>query len=277
VPESYGKNSLQGRKAANEISHTAGNLRNKKNLMSLFGSKFLDLLRYLLVKNVIMKILVVEDEANLAGYLKKGLEEEGHDIMVAGNCRSAKEVMRPNEFELVLLDLILPDGNGLLLCQDFKKLQPHLPILVLTSLGSTEDKVSGLDAGADDYLVKPFQFSELAARIRVIERRKKLLQNGTILKIADLTLDAAARTVTRGNKSIALTSREFKLLKVFIENKDVVLSRMEIAEKVWEIKFDTGTNVVDVYVNYLRNKIDKGFDIKLIHTIIGVGYVLRSE
>lgn len=245
--------------------------------MSLFGSKFLDLLRYLLVKNVIMKILVVEDEANLAGYLKKGLEEEGHDIMVAGNCRSAKEVMRPDEFELVLLDLILPDGNGLLLCQDFKKLQPHLPILVLTSLGSTEDKVSGLDAGADDYLVKPFQFSELAARIRVIERRKKLLQNGTVLKIADLTLDAAARTVTRGNKSIALTSREFKLLKVFIENKDVVLSRMEIAEKVWEIKFDTGTNVVDVYVNYLRNKIDKGFDIKLIHTIIGVGYVLRSE
>jgi DNA-binding response OmpR family regulator len=224
-----------------------------------------------------MKILVVEDEANLAGYLKKGLEEEGHEISLAHDSKEAREKMNPSDFELVLLDLMLPDGNGLDLCKDFRKVQPQLPILVLTSLGSTEDKVAGLDAGADDYLVKPFQFSELAARIRVIERRKKLQNHGTVLKVADLTLDAAARTVVRGSKSISLTSREFKLLKVFIENKDIVLTRMEIAERVWEINFDTGTNVVDVYVNYLRNKIDKGFDKKLIQTIIGTGYVLRSE
>lgn len=221
--------------------------------------------------------MVVEDETNLAGYLKKGLEEEGHEVSIASDARSAREFLVPNQFELVLLDVILPDGNGLQLCQDFKRNQPRLPILMLTSLGSTEDKVSGLDAGADDYLVKPFQFSELAARIRVIERRKNLIQLGSVMKVADLTLDAAARTVLRGNKSISLTTREFKLLKVFLENKDIVLNRMEIAERVWEINFDTGTNVVDVYVNYLRNKIDKGFDKKLIHTVVGAGYVLRSE
>jgi DNA-binding response OmpR family regulator len=224
-----------------------------------------------------MKILVVEDETNLAGYLKKGLEEEGHEISIAPDARSAREFLTPDQFELVLLDVILPDGDGLQLCQDFKKSQPKLPIVMLTSLGSTEDKVAGLDAGADDYLVKPFQFSELAARIRVIERRNNLLQHGSVLKVADLTLDAAARTVVRGDKAISLTAREFKLLKVFLENMDIVLTRMEIAERVWEINFDTGTNVVDVYVNYLRNKIDKGFDRKLIHTVIGTGYVLRSE
>lgn len=224
-----------------------------------------------------MKILVVEDEANLAGYLKKGLEEEGHEIALAFDSHEAREKMAPNHFEMVLLDLILPDGSGIQLCRDFKKLQPQLPIVMLTSLGSTEDKVAGLDAGADDYLVKPFQFSELAARIRVIERRKKLMEHGSVLRAGDLVLDAAARTVVRGNKAISLTTREFKLLKVFLENRDVVLSRLEIAERVWEISFDTGTNVVDVYVNYLRNKVDKGFDRKLIHTVIGTGYVLRSE
>lgn len=224
-----------------------------------------------------MKILLVEDELHLADYLKKGLEEEGHEISIASSAKTARDVMGPESFELILLDLILPDGNGLDLCRDFKMDQPRLPIVMLTSLGSTEDKVAGLDSGADDYLVKPFQFSELAARIRVIERRKKIHGSGSVLKVADLSLDAAARTVERAGKSIALTTREFRLLKVFLENKNVVLSRMQIAKSVWEINFDTGTNVVDVYVNYLRNKIDKGFDRKLIHTVIGSGYVLRCE
>jgi len=224
-----------------------------------------------------MKILLVEDELNLAGFLKKGLEEEGHEVVIAPDIKSARQEMKPNVFELVILDLILPDGNGLQLCRDFKTGFPHLPIVMLTSLGSVQDKVEGLDSGADDYLVKPFQFSELMARIRVIERRSQLAGKSNVLMVADLVMDSSARTVKRNDKSITLTAREFRLLKVFIENKNHVLSRMEIAERVWDINFDTGTNVVDVYVNYLRNKIDKGFEPKLIQTVIGVGYVLRSE
>jgi two-component system copper resistance phosphate regulon response regulator CusR len=224
-----------------------------------------------------MKILIVEDEVNLAGYLKKGLEEEGYEISIAPGVNSARQAMNPGFFDLVILDLILPDGNGLQLCREFRQEQPKLPIVMLTSLGSTEDKVAGLDSGADDYLVKPFQFSELAARIRAVERRQKLMHQGNILKVADLVLDVASHKVHRAGKVVALTSREFKLLKVFIENQDVVLSRMDIASRVWDINFDTGTNVVDVYVNYLRNKIDKQFERKLIHTVIGAGYVLRSQ
>lgn len=223
-----------------------------------------------------MKILVVEDEINLAGYLKKGLEEEGHEIEVAPGIKAARKAFQPELFDLMVLDLILPDGSGLHLCKEIKREQPKIPIVMLTSLGSTEDKIAGLDSGADDYLVKPFEFSELAARIRSIERRQKLANQNSILKVEDLVLDIAAHRVMRSGKIISLTTREFKLLKVFMENKDIVLSRMEIAEKVWDINFDTGTNVVDVYVNYLRNKVDKGFGSKLIHTIIGAGYVLRS-
>jgi two-component system copper resistance phosphate regulon response regulator CusR len=224
-----------------------------------------------------MRILVVEDEINLADYLRKGLEEEGHEISVAPGIKAARVAMEPDYFDLVVLDLILPDGNGLQLCREFKQEQPKLPVVMLTSLGSTEDKVAGLDSGADDYLVKPFQFSELAARIRAINRRQKLMNQSTVLKIADLSMDIAAHRVQRAGKTISLTTREFKLLRIFLENINVVLSRMEIAEKVWDIHFDTGTNVVDVYVNYLWNKLDKGFDQKLIHTVIGAGYVLRNE
>ena len=224
-----------------------------------------------------MKILIVEDEVNLASYLKKGLEEEGHEISLAPNFTAAEKSMIPDVFDMVVLDLILPDGSGLDLCSNFKKIQPRLPVVMLTSLGATEDKVAGLDSGADDYLVKPFQFSELAARIRAIERRQKLMNQGTVLKVADLILDVAAHRVIRAGNIISLTSREFKLLKVFMENQNVVLSRMDIAEKVWDIHFDTGTNVVDVYVNYLRNKVDKSYSRKLIHTVIGAGYVFRNE
>ena len=224
-----------------------------------------------------MKILVVEDELNLATYLKRGLEEEGHTIELALDSKTAKIHMGSDKFDMVILDIILPDGNGLVLCKDFKELHPKVPIIILTSLGSTKDKVSGLDSGADDYLVKPFQFSELAARIRAIERRKHQNQSPTILTAMDLVMDTSSRSVKRNGKAITLTAREFKLLQVFLENRNKVLSRMEIAESVWDINFDTGTNVVDVYVNYLRNKIDKLHEKKLIHTVIGVGYVLRTE
>ena len=224
-----------------------------------------------------MKILVVEDELNLATYLKRGLEEEGHTIELALDSKTAKIHMGSDKFDMVILDIILPDGNGLVLCKDFKELHPKIPIIILTSLGSTKDKVSGLDSGADDYLVKPFQFSELAARIRAIERRKHQNQSPTILAALDLVMDTSSRSVVRNGKAITLTAREFKLLQVFLENRNKVLSRMDIAESVWDINFDTGTNVVDVYVNYLRNKIDKMHEKKLIHTVIGVGYVLRAE
>ncbi len=224
-----------------------------------------------------MKILVVEDELNLATYLKRGLEEEGHAIELALDSKTAKIHMGSDKFDMVILDIILPDGNGLVLCKDFKELHPKIPIIILTSLGSTKDKVSGLDSGADDYLVKPFQFSELAARIRAIERRKHQNQSPSILTALDLVMDTSSRSVVRNGKAITLTAREFKLLQVFLENRNKVLSRMDIAESVWDINFDTGTNVVDVYVNYLRNKIDKMHEKKLIHTVIGVGYVLRAE
>ncbi len=224
-----------------------------------------------------MKILVVEDELNLATYLKRGLEEEGHTIELALDSKTAKIHMGSDKFDMVILDIILPDGNGLVLCKDFKELHPKIPIIILTSLGSTKDKVSGLDSGADDYLVKPFQFSELAARIRAIERRKHQNQSPTLLTALDLVMDTSSRSVQRNGKVITLTAREFKLLQVFLENRNKVLSRMDIAESVWDINFDTGTNVVDVYVNYLRNKIDKMHEKKLIHTVIGVGYVLRAE
>ena len=224
-----------------------------------------------------MKILVVEDELNLATYLKRGLEEEGHTVELALDSKTAKIHMGSDKFDMVILDIILPDGNGLVLCKDFKELHPKIPIIILTSLGSTNDKVSGLDSGADDYLVKPFLFSELAARIRAIERRKQQNQYPTILTALDLVMDTSSRSVQRNGIAITLTAREFKLLQVFLENRNKVLSRMDIAGSVWDINFDTGTNVVDVYVNYLRNKIDKMHEKKLIHTVIGVGYVLRAD
>lgn len=224
-----------------------------------------------------MKILVTEDELNLATYLKRGLEDENHEIDLAHDVKTAKVLMASQKYDLVVLDIILPDGNGLSLCRDFKQLHPKIPILLLTSLGSTADKVEGLDSGADDYLVKPFQFSELAARIRAIERRSLQNQFPTRLQALDLEMDTSARTVFRAGKPISLTAREFKLLQVFLENRNKVMTRMEIAEAVWDINFDTGTNVVDVYVNYLRNKIDKSHEKKLIHTVVGVGYVLRAE
>jgi len=224
-----------------------------------------------------MKILVVEDELNLATYLKRGLEEEGHIAMLALDAKSAKVNIGSDVFDLIILDVILPDGNGLVLCKDFKQLHPKTPIIILTSLGSTTDKVSGLDSGADDYLVKPFQFSELAARIRSIERRKVQNLYPAVLQAHDLVMDTSSRSVQRAGKPITLTAREFKLLQVFLENRNKVLTRMDIAASVWDINFDTGTNVVDVYVNYLRNKVDKIHDKKLIHTVVGVGYVLRAD
>jgi DNA-binding response OmpR family regulator len=182
-----------------------------------------------------------------------------------------------NEYDLVILDLILPGINGLELCKHIRKFKLDLPILMLTALGTTKDKVTGLEAGADDYLVKPFHFEELLARIKALGRRRFLISPGIVYKIADLEVDSYKKTVFRSGKAIDLTAKEFSLLELMIVNKNRVLSRSYIAEAVWGINYDRGTNLIDVYINYLRTKIDKGFEAHLIHTVIGMGYVLKAE
>lgn len=222
-----------------------------------------------------MKILLVEDEPNVAAFIRKGLLENGYDVDAVGDGTKAKVQMAVEKYDLVILDVILPDSNGVKLCQDFKS-RYKTPVLLLTALGTVDDKVKGLDAGADDYLVKPFHFQELLARIRVINRRREITSNEKVYRIADLEVYEGNRLVKRGEKSIMLTAREFKLLLVFIKNEGKILTRQQLAESVWDINFDTGTNVVDVYVNYLRNKIDKFFEPRLIHTVVGMGYVMKT-
>jgi DNA-binding response OmpR family regulator len=224
-----------------------------------------------------MKILLVEDEPKVASFIKKGLEEQTYIVDQAYDGLMGKKLALTNEYDIIILDVILPSISGIELCKEIRKINTSVPILLLTALGTTEDKVIGLDAGADDYLTKPFKFMELLARIRALTRRKSNQATPSILSIADLEMDTGSKIVKRNGKIINLTAREFFLLEFFLRNKGRVLSRAEIAENIWEISFDTGTNIVDVYINYLRNKIDKGFSPKLIHTIIGMGYVLKID
>ena len=224
----------------------------------------------------VMKILVVEDEPKVAGFIKQGLEEEGYSVTQAADGRTGRDLALQQVFDLVILDVMLPEVNGLDICRQIRQANKAVPVLMLTALGTTDDKVSGLDAGADDYITKPFAFNELLARVRALLRRKQLQPAGTTLTAFDLELDPLAKTVKRADQHIALTAKEFSLLEYFMKNKNRVLSRAEIAKDVWNLTFDTGTNFVDVYVNYLRNKVDKNYSVKLIHTVVGMGYVLRD-
>jgi DNA-binding response OmpR family regulator len=182
-----------------------------------------------------------------------------------------------NDYKVILLDVIIPYINGLELCKQIKAVKPNIPILMLTALGTTEDKITGFDAGADDYLLKPFEFRELLARIKALTKRTSgILETSARLKAADLELDLDKKTALRGGRTIELTAKEFALLEYFMRNTGRVLSRKDIADKVWDINFDTGTNVVDVYINILRKKIDKDFNNKLIHTRIGMGYIFNE-
>jgi two-component system, OmpR family, copper resistance phosphate regulon response regulator CusR len=223
-----------------------------------------------------MNILVVEDEPNVVAFVKKGLQEQSYDVDVAYDGQTGLSLALQKEYALIVLDVILPNSNGIQVCSEIRKYNLHVPILMLTALGTTEDVVKGLDAGADDYLTKPFKFKELLARVRALTRRSNLTQSNGKLTIADLEVDLDTKAVTRGGKEITLTAKEFSLLEYFIRNKGKVLSRLDLLENVWELNFDLSSNVVDVYVNYLRNKIDKNFDHKLIHTVIGMGYVLKA-
>ncbi|MBN9380096.1 MAG: response regulator transcription factor [Chitinophagaceae bacterium] len=224
-----------------------------------------------------MNILLVEDEPKVADFIRKGLKEQLYNVELVYDGLFGEKLALENEYDLVILDLILPGINGLELCRRIRKFKTDLPILMLTALGSTKDKVAGLESGADDYLVKPFHFEELLARVKALTRRRMLVSPGAVYKIADLEVDSYKKTVRRAGKEISLTAKEFSLLELLIVNKNRVLSRTHIAETVWGINYDRGTNLIDVYINYLRSKIDKGFGSALIHTVIGMGYVIKEE
>jgi two-component system copper resistance phosphate regulon response regulator CusR len=224
-----------------------------------------------------MKILIVEDEPKVASFIKKGLEENHYDAEIVYDGLSAEKLAQHYKYDLFILDIIIPGISGLDLCKKLKKLNSNIPVLMLTALGTTDDKLIGFDAGADDYLVKPFEFRELLARIKVL-LKKTDQSHDTVnrLVVGDLELDLDKKVARRGSSYIDLTAKEFSLLEYFMRNSGRVLSRNDIAEKVWDISFDFGTNIVDVYVNFLRKKIDKGFDNKLIHTKVGFGYVFED-
>ena len=223
-------------------------------------------------------ILLVEDEVNVSNFIKKGLEEENYSVETAFDGVTGLNLALNKEFNLIILDIILPNMNGIEVCAIIRnKIGFNIPIIMLTALGSTEEIVKGLEAGADDYLVKPFHFKELLARVNANLRRQIITDDVKILKFADIVLDLESKLVTRADKPISLTSKEFRLLIYFLKNPKKILSRYEILENVWDINFDMGTNLVDVYVNYLRNKIEKDFSTKLIHTVIGMGYIFKEE
>lgn len=225
------------------------------------------------------KIMVVEDEQRVAELLKRGLEECGHVVSLAFDGEMGLRILRSQRFDLIISDIILPKINGFELCKEIRTLYPDTPILMLTALGTTDDKLEGFDAGADDYMVKPFDFRELVARITILLKRHQQNQYAAPVKelqYLDLHLDTHTRSVYRGETEIKLTPKEFNLLEYMMQNPERVLSRIEIAEKVWNTHFDTGTNFIDVYINYLRKKIDRDYDVKLIHTKPGVGFILTT-
>lgn len=222
-----------------------------------------------------MKILVIEDEPQVIDFLRKGLTEKGYEVEIAFDGQTGERLALKGVFDLIILDLVLPYLNGYELCKRIRERGLDIPILMLTALSATSDKVSGFDAGADDYLVKPFEFDELLARIKALARRSTgVIQTSKVIKIADLVLNLNMRSAIRNDKSIELTGKEFELLELLMRNAGRVISRAEIAEKIWDIRFDTGTNVVDVYISILRKKIDRDFDQKLIHTKVGLGYYI---
>jgi DNA-binding response OmpR family regulator len=225
-----------------------------------------------------MKILIVEDELPVAESMIRGLTEQGYTVIHEPDGLLGLQRAYEDTYDLLILDVILPRMNGLEISRKLHQMEGfQTPVLFLTALGTADDIVEGLDTGADDYLVKPFNFKELLARIRALTRRKNPNGAGNLLRLADLVMDLDAKKVSRAGQELKLTAREFSLLEFLMKNKKRVISRNDILEKVWDMNFDPGTNVVDVYVNYLRNKVDKKFDKRLIHTIVGMGYVMRDD
>lgn len=223
-----------------------------------------------------MKLLIVEDEPQLLSAIRKGFSEKNHEVTAAMDAATATSLIAQNTFEAIILDVMLPDGNGVAICRELRKNKNFTPVILLTALSSTENVVNGLESGADDYLVKPFRFAELEARVNALVRRSNIDAAQDIITIEDLTIDNRSKKVQRGEDVISLTAKEFRLLYFLARHKDSVVSREQILDNVWDINFDMGTNVVDVYINYLRKKIDKPYKDALIHTIKGLGYTLKS-
>lgn len=226
-----------------------------------------------------MKILLIEDEPNVISFVRRGLMEASHEVSVAMDGVTGLQMIEASTPDIVLLDIMLPKVNGIDLCRQVRGKKMSVPIIMLTALGTSENIVAGLEAGADDYIVKPFKFSELLARISAVTRRasRGVGEEPALITIGDLVIDTRGKLVTRKQQRITLTATEYNLLEFLASNRGRVFSRLEIMEQVWDINFDTNTNVVDVYINYLRRKIDKPGYQKLIHTVVGMGYVLRQE
>ena len=223
-----------------------------------------------------MKILVVEDEERIAHFIEKGLQEEGHAVDLSYDGEDGSFLAEVNDYDLIILDLMLPKKNGIVVCREIRGRGVATPVLMLTARDTVEDKVRGLDAGADDYLAKPFAFEELLARVRALLRRRSESKS-PVLKMADLELDPMSRRVNRSGTPIRLTTKEYALLEYLMRNPNKVLSRTLIGEHVWDMNFDPESNVIDVYVSHLRSKVDKGFDPPLIHTLRGQGYIISDE
>ena len=223
-----------------------------------------------------MRILVVEDQPKMASFIKKGLLAQGHIVDLAETGSAAESLVSDSPYDLIVLDVGLPDQNGMDTARHIRRDGYKGPILMLTALSSTKDKIHGLDAGADDYLTKPFDFEELLARIRALLRRNSGSETSTKLRFSDIELDMVLRKVVRANIELNLTAREFSLLEYFMRHPNRPLTRVEISEHVWDVNFDTNTNVIDVYINMLRKKVDTPFSKKLIHTMVGFGYILKE-
>jgi len=236
--------------------------------------EFLFLLLTLLFRP--MKLLIVEDEPQLLSLIRKGLAERNHDVSAALDGTTALQMLESSNFDVVVLDVMLPDINGIEICRRLRATGNYVPILMLTALDSSENIVSGLNSGADDYMAKPFKFTELEARINALARRAGQSQKpAEMIVVDDLEMDMNSKKVTRAGDAIQLTAKEFLLLYYLAKNSGIILSREKILDNVWNINFDMNTNVVDVYINYLRKKIDKPYEHKLIHTIKGLGYVIN--
>ncbi len=223
-----------------------------------------------------MRILLVEDEKRIADFIRKGLSENGYAVDVACDGEEALDWAAVAELDIIVLDVLLPGRDGLDVCRELRRRGSHVPVLMLTARDAIEDRVRGLDSGADDYLVKPFAFAELLARLRALARRERSVL-GTHLRVGDLVLDTASRQVSRQGQSIALTSKEFSLLEYLLRHPNQVLTRTMIAEHVWNYDFDSSSNVIDVHVRNLRRKIDDPFAARLIHTVRGAGYLLSDR
>lgn len=225
-----------------------------------------------------IQILIVEDEKKIADSISQGLQENSYQTEVAYDGKLGLQLFESGSFQLAILDINLPGINGYELCRSIRSRDPSVPVIMLTAMNTLDNKIEGFDAGADDYIIKPFDFRELLVRVRALLKRiHTTVATGVMLKAGDLQMNLDSKEVTRAGRTILLTAKEFQLLEYFLRNKNRVLSRVDIALNVWDIDFDSGTNVIDVYVNYLRKKIDKQFDTSLIHTQVGMGYVLKEK